>query len=293
MRKKRRHFIVWLLAMMLCLATVQAVYGSNDIEIEASDGKRVFDMAGLLDQEYVQEARKLIKEYQETYHLDIVVVTSEDAEGKTATNYADDFYEVGGFGQGNQKSGILFLIDMDNRELVFSTSGAAIRIFTDQRIEDMLDGVYEGAARGDYRASVESFLKDVEQYCKAGIPGNQYNYDTETGRVSVHRSIRWYEALLAAAVSGFVAGGACLTVKREYGMEKDETQVHNLNMAYRAEARFVYDHESDKLTNKFVTSRVIHRGTGNYGHGGHSSAGRSSTHSSSSGQSHGGGARKF
>jgi len=294
MKMRRRNIIVWLLTAVWCLAMVQAAYGDSGIEIEASDGKRIFDMAGLLDNSYVQEARNLIKEYQDTYHLDIVVVTTGDAGGKTARDYADDFYEEGGFGQGSGKSGILFLIDMDNRELVFSTDGEAIRIFTDERIESMLDGVYEGASQSDYRASVESFLGDVERYCKAGIPGNQYNYDTETGKISVYRSIRWYEALLAAGVSAFVAGAACFTVKRQYGMEEDEKQIRNLNMAYRADARFVYGNESDRLVNKFVTSRIIPRNTGSGGTGGrHSSSGRSSTHTSSSGRSHGGGSRKF
>ncbi len=289
-----KGILVWILAVVWCLGLAGTVYGESDIAIEAFDGKRIFDMAGLLDKAYVQEAREVISQYQDTYHLDIVVVTTDDAEGKTATAYADDFYEEGGFGQGKGKNGILFLIDMDNRELVFSTDGAAIRIFTDQRIESMLDGVYEGASREDYRASVESFLRDVDQYCKAGIPGNQYNYNTETGEISVYRSIRWYEALLAIGVSAFVAGTACLTVKRQYDMEEDERQVQNLAMAYRGTARFVYDDESDRLVNKFVTSRVIPRNTGGGGgSGGHSSSGRSSTHTSSSGRSHGGGSRKF
>lgn len=277
-----------------CLAAAQIVWGSSDIETEASDGKRIYDMAGLLDNTYVQEARRRIKEYQETYHLDIVVVTAKDAQGKTATEYADDFYEEGGFGQGDDKSGILFLIDMDNRELAFSTAGKAIRIFTDQRIEDMLDGVYEGASQGDYRAGVDSFLGDVEQYCRAGIPAGQYNYDTETGKVSVYRSIRWYEALLAVCVSAFAAGTACVAVKRQYAMEEDEKQIRNLTMAYRADARFAYGDEKDTLVNKFVTSRVIPRNTGSVGRGGgYSSSGRSSTHMSSGGRSHGGGSRKF
>lgn len=293
MRMRKKRVVIWLLMAVWCLAMVQTVYADSDIAIEASDGKRIFDMAGLLDKTYVQEARERIQDYEDTYHLDIVVVTVDDAQGKTATAYADDFYEEGGFGQGSKKSGILFLIDMDNRELVFSTDGDGIRIFTDQRIEAMLDGVYEGASQEDYAASVESFLKDVEQYCEDGIPGDQYNYDAETGEIRVYRSIRWYEALLAIGVSAFVAGTACLTVRRQYAMEEDEKQVRNLTMAYRADARFVYGNERDQLVNQFVTSRAIPRDTGRTGGGGHSSSGRSTTHTSSSGRSHGGGSRKF
>lgn len=293
MNVKRIGIAVWFLAAVWCLFLAETAFGSG-IAAEASDGKRIYDMAGLLDGDYVREAREVIGDYQDTYRLDIVVVTADDARGKTAEAFADDFYEEGGFGRGSDKSGILFLIDMDNRELAFSTSGKAIRIFTDQRIESMLDGVYEGASQGDYRASVEMFLADVEKYCRAGIPGGQYNYDTETGKISVYRSIRWYEALLAVCVSAFAAAAACLTVKRQYGMEEDERRIRNLNMAYRAQTGFAYDSKNDRLIHKFVTSKVIPRDTGGAKRGGgFSSSGRSSTHTSSGGRSHGGGSRKF
>ena len=99
---------------------------------------------------------------------------------------------------------------------------------------------------------------------------------------------------MALGVSAFVAASACLSVKRRYAMEEDPRQTRNLNMAYRAEARFMYDDQTDRLVNKFVTTQVIPRSTSGGGHGGgHSSAGRSSTHTSSGGHTHGGGSRKF
>ena len=281
---------IWVFIILWCILTGTA-YGQE--ESETVSKKRIYDMANILDIAYTDQAEGVIADYQDQYHLDIVVVTTEDAQEKTATAYADDFYDTGSFGQGSDKDGILFLIDMDNRELVFSTGGRAIRIFTDQRIESMLDNVYEGASQGDYTASVKAFLTDVERYCKAGIPNGQYNYDTETGKISVHRSIEWSEAILAFGVAAFVAGFACITVKRQYRMEQDYEQIRNLNMAYRSEAKFVYHDQNDQLVDKFIRSAVIPRDTGSHTHGGHSSSGRSSTHTSSGGHTHGGGSRGF
>ncbi len=295
MKIKRKIWFAVAAALLWCfLASFGALAGGSDPS-ESPDQQRVFDMAGLFGASRTEEFEQTIKEYQTRYGLDIVVVTTETAMGKSAMDYADDFYDNNGFGQGSGKDGILFLIDMDNRELYVSTCGKAIRIFTDDRIETMLDHVYEGASQGGYEACVDSFLSDVKSYCRAGIPGNQYNYDTDTGKISRYRSIRWYEALMAFGISGFVAGSGCLTVKRRYSMEEDRNQVRNLNMAYRAEARFRYDGQEDRLVNQFVTSRVIPRSTGTSNHGGgsRSSSGRSSTHRSSSGRSHGGGGRKF
>lgn len=289
---------LWLLVTALSILLVGVVQAQEMMELDGNSSQRVYDMAELLDEEEEADFESVIAGQRKELGFDIVVVTIENAGGKGAQEFADYNYEVAGFGAGSSHDGILFLIDMDNRELVLSTEGKAIRIFTDQRIEEMLDNVYEGASDGDFAASVAAFLEDTAYYGRQGIQSNQYNYDTETGRISVHRSIRWYEALLALVVSAFAAGTVCLSIKRQYEMKETPGQARNLNMAYRADCRFAYQNESDTLINKFVTSQVIPRstngsGSSGEGFGGHSSAGRSSTHHSSSGRSHGGGSRKF
>lgn len=294
MRRKKSWWGICLFAVMWCLSAVGRVYGQTPAKPEASGGTRVYDMAGLLGEEERSELEAAIDGARKDWKLDLVIVTTEDAEGKTSTEYADDFYDAGGFGEGKDKDGILFLIDMDNRELTFSTSGIAIRIFTDARIEAMLDRVYEGASQGNYKSCADAFLSDVERYCQKGIAGGQYNYDTETGKISVYRSISGLEALLAVAVSSFVAWMACLGVKCQYAMAGDEREIASLNMAYRSTARFAYDNRIDNLVNQFVTTRTIASSTGSgSGSSGHSSSRRSSTHTSSSGRSHGGRSRRF
>ena len=289
---------MYLLAAVLTVCMSGAAFAGEMMELDGNSAQRVYDMAELLTDQEEEAFEAEIARQRKDLNFDIVVVTIEDAGGKGSQDYADYNYEVAGFGNGSGHDGILLLIDMENRELVLSTEGRAIRIFTDERIETMLDHIYEGASDGDFSSSVEAFLEDTEYYGEKGIPSGQYNYDTETHAVSVHKSIRWYEALLAAGVSAFVAATACLTVKHQYEMKEAPGQTRNLNMAYRADCRFAYDNESDVLINKFVTSQAIPRSTGgshNQGgsFGGGSSAGRSSTHHSASGRSHGGGSRKF
>lgn len=263
---------------------------------DVADEQRVYDMAGLLTEEEIAGFEQTIRQYRDRMKIDIVVVTTEDSQGKSAMEYADDFYDEGGYGYGRMKNGVLFLIDMDNRELYVSTGGDVIRLLTDSRIESILDDVYEGAGRSDFADSVNAFLTDIDHYYRKGIESGQYNYDTETGRISVHRSIRWYELLLALTVSGFAAGSVCMGVVNQYGMKKERKQAANYLMAYRADCKFEYRNQTDNLTNKFVTTAIIPRNqnhSGGSGSSGRSSSGRSSTHRSSSGRSHGGGGRRF
>lgn len=259
--------------------------------------QRVFDQAGLFAPEETARFEEQIDGLREKMKMDVVLVTTASADGKSAEEYADDFYDQGGFGTRKDYSGALFLIDMDNREIYISTSGTMTRFLTDSRVETMLDHAYDYASSGDYAGASRQFLDDVADYYQKGIPGGQYNYDTETGKISVYRSVRWYEALLSLLASAFCAGGACLNVKRNYAMKEERSRASNFNMAYRATSQFDFKDQNDALINSFVTQQLIQRaingGGRGMGGGGMGGAGRSSTHMSSGGRSHGGGGRKF
>lgn len=261
---------------------------------KADEGQRVFDDAGLFTDSQISSMETEIAELQKKMKMDVVVVTTRDSGGKSAVAYADDFYDYGGFGTGNDYNGLLFLIDMDNRELTISTSGIMRRYLTDKRVESMLDRIYEYASDADYKGCVDQFLKDTLKYYKKGIQAGQYIYDVETGRISFHRSIRWYEWLLALGVSLFTACSACLSVVRKYEMKSERKQAANFNLAYRADCCFSFRNQTDNLVNKFVTQAIIPRNTSSGGGSQRSGgSGRSSVHRSSSGRSHGGGSRKF
>ena len=207
--------------------------------------------------------------------MDVVLVTTDDTGGLSARDYANDFYDEGGFGTGKDASGVLYLLDMDNRELYLSTSGVMIRFLTDDRIESMLDHAIDKMASGAYAAAAEQLLEDTESWYRKGIPGGQYNYDVKTGAVC--------------------AGGVCLNVKREYAMKQEHRQASNYALAYRANAHFALQDPQDVMVHSFVTQKIIPKATVRVSPGGgfSGSSGRSSTHRSGSGRSHGGGGRRF
>lgn len=257
--------------------------------------QRVFDQTGLFDSEKTARLEARIRELREQMNMDVVLVTTDDTGGLSARDYANDFYDEGGFGTGKDASGVLYLLDMDNRELYLSTSGVMIRFLTDDRIESMLDHAIDKMASGAYAAAAEQLLEDTESWYRKGIPGGQYNYDVKTGAVSRYRSIRWYEALAALAAAAVCAGGVCLNVKREYAMKQEHRQASNYALAYRANAHFALQDPQDVMVHSFVTQKIIPKATVRVSPGGgfSGSSGRSSTHRSGSGRSHGGGGRRF
>jgi uncharacterized protein len=259
--------------------------------------QRVYDRAGLFSDTEEEELESELSAMWEETGMDVVLVTTEDAQGKTAEQYADDFFDENGFGADGDSGGILYLIDMDNRELYISTYLKAIRFLTDERIDRMLDRGISRLGAGDFVGCAKLLLEDTREYYEQGIGHNQYNQDRDTGEIDYYqekpkRSIRWYEALLALAVSAFCAGSVCRKVRRDYRMEKEQKLASGYYLSYRADAAFRFRDQRDELRDSHVTRQVIPRATSVRSAGGRSS-GRSTTHTSGSGRVHGGGGRKF
>ncbi|WP_313153810.1 TPM domain-containing protein [Lacrimispora sp.] len=287
-------FLPVVLLLLTFLSGGMKAYAESGSPEGVSGEKRVYDEARLFSREETEALESQIQALRKEMNMDVVITTTDRAGGKTAGEYAEDFYIRGAFGVGKDYSGALFLIDMDNREIYILPVGKMNRFLTDKRWNSILDAAYEEVSGQNYVACAGSFLDGVAKYYKAGIPGGQYNYDKETGKISVYRSIRWYEAALAALIGLIAAAAACGGVTSRYSMKKERGGARNSLMAYRANCQFRYSDQYDHLVNKTVTFMIIPRNQGNGGNGGggFSSGGRSTTHTSS-GHTMGGGGRKF
>ena len=93
------------------------------VTIVSADINFVVDDANLLSSEEEQQLREDLASFKEQYNMDAVIVTSNDLGGKSQMDYADDYFDYNGYGVGEDKSGLLLLIDMDDRKVWISTSG--------------------------------------------------------------------------------------------------------------------------------------------------------------------------
>lgn len=280
-------------AAALLLVCLLLFFSPTDVFAEASEEERVFDLVGLFTQEekkgLEQEIRGMIREMK----MDVSILTTDQAAGKTAKGVAEDFYIEKELGQGKDYSGVLFLIDMDNRELYIAPVGEMNRYLTDERQDRILDQAYEYITSQDYEGCSRSFLSGVKQYYTMGVPEGQYNYDEETGKVSIYkkRSLKWYEVLTALAVALGAAGFGCKAVAGQYSMKRQKKEADNSLMAYRAGCQFRYTAKTDRLLNTSVSHVIIPRNQGGGSSSG--SGGAKSTTHSNSGRTFGGSGRKF
>ena len=298
--KKIKGIMICLLICTFLVMGSMAVWADQTGAV--SGQPRVFDQAGLFSETEIIQLEEKIAQCRKSTKMDVVIVSAYADGERSAEEYADDYYDYGGFGAGKKASGVLLLYSMDGPgqpggESYISTAGTMINMLTDERIESILDDVYGDLGNRDFAGATEHFLEDVKAYVKEGVESGQYTYDRDTGEIVRYHSIRLYEVAIAMVIAGILAGSVCLDIKKRYAMKQSSREVSNSLQAYRADCAFHFSVAGDKMVNKYVRSVPIPRntssGSGGRGHSGSSSAGRSTIHTSSSGSSHGGGGRRF
>ncbi|MGI5977853.1 MAG: TPM domain-containing protein [Candidatus Limivicinus sp.] len=107
--------------------------GNTDAEQEPAAGAvsipdhrlklRLVDEAGLLDEKEEKKLLKKLDKLSEKYEADIVAVTVNSIGDSDAMEYAIKFYEENGYGFGENRDGIIYLISMENRDFGIAACG--------------------------------------------------------------------------------------------------------------------------------------------------------------------------
>jgi len=266
--------------LMMILIVILTLYPSTSY----TQINLVVDDAELFTENQIQELEVLVTKLSDDYNMDIVILTSFFADGKTATEYADDYFDYEGYGRGEDYSGILFLIDMDNREVVISTTGEGIRYLTDERIESIIDEVFDsGLSDGDYYSASLGFINSTSYYLSQGIPSDQHSVE---GEYNSPKKVSIVDVLIGLAGSLGLGGVFQGSVRSQYKFKNPGNP-----FSYKSNSIVNIANKDDRLIDSITTSRIIPRtpppGSGSSG------GGRSTTHRGSSGRMHGGGSRKF
>lgn len=260
--------------VILVLALLIPAGGAYAAQQAAGNAGGIFDGADLLTDSEEQALLQKLTKYSEKYRADIAIVTTSYAGGQTAQAYADAYAEkLGQSMTADDYPGILFLIDMDNREIYIATQGKAIGWYDEKRIDKILDNCYDHIIDGEYKATCDAFLKGVRDYM-----------GREAGR-SARMDI--FGVLIRLVIALAVGAAVTFAMVHKRGGRVTTSAATYFNAAQSS----LYGRE-DHFINRTVTRRHIPKPQNNGGgHGGGHSGGN--FHMSSGGGAHGGGGRKF
>lgn len=273
---------LWLLIFALLLLPVIALAD-----------EQVIDNANLFSAGDVQQMEAIIERIESDHQVDMVVLTTYDVPDDYSESmwrirdYADDFYDNGGYGMGSDFSGMLILLDMNNRAIWLSTGGVMIEYINDSREEDILDRAYDHLSYGGYARGVQAALERVAYFMDKGRAEGTFLYDEATGKrlSGMYNALTSGEIMLAGGLGAAAALVVFLCVSGSYNLS-GSTYTYDRH----ANASIRFTREDERFVRQFVTRRLRNTNTGSHGGG---RSGGSGVHRSSGGRSHGGGGRRF
>ena len=252
-----------------------------------NEEEKVYDFANLFSDSEEQNIYNEIMAYINLTKYDLAVVTINENNKEDEIEYADDFYDYNNFGFDESFSGLLYLIDMDNRVVYISTCGYGIKMYDDYRIDQIIDVGYDDLVDGAYGECILKMIKKTSEYYELGFPESNEHLVIDGIEVYYDEPKTLKDYLIPP-----ITFSSIITLITSIVMyNKTRLKIKSVNaVSYLTSERDL------KVNRQFIRSSVtrVPRNTGSSSSGGgRSSGGGSSFHSSSSGRSHGGGGRRF
>lgn len=240
------------------------------------------DDANLLSSD--EEASLLLKleEISSRQEMDVAVITVETLGSRNVETYTDDFYDYYGYGQGNGKDGVMFLISMGERQAHMTAVGKGIKTFTDAGRDFILDEyVMPQIKKGNYAQAFDDFATQCDEFITQAKTASPFDVgNMPKGKFKRPDDI-W---IVVAVVAGLIAAFA---VSSKLKKQMKTVEFKEAANEYSVPGSMVITGSFDR----FITSRTTQRLIQKESSGG--SGGGSTTHTSSSGTTHSGSSRGF
>lgn len=185
------------LALLFCFLPILSVSAEDD------HPARLIDGAGLLTEDEQLALSERLDTISIDLNFDVAIVTVPSLDGKTATEYADDFYDYNGYGMdGNDGILLLVCVGDEGRQYAYTTTGRGKWVFGD-RAMDALDDAFLPSLRAlDYNAAFWSFADTCNSIVYDVLYSEDGTYDpsdyTDGSTESFLPGLGW--ALLAVVI---------------------------------------------------------------------------------------------
>lgn len=248
------------------------------------------DDAGLLSDDEYDALLATLESVSAEYGCDVAVVTVDSLGGKSARDFADDYYDYNGYGSGDDRSGIMLVLSMGERDWYITTCGYGITAMTDYGRDVLSDDFVPYLSSGDYYEAFNIFAEGCGNYLRLAADGTPFDrrsdYDSDDYDYG-EGFPQWWEIktyLPAALIAGFVISlivVLCMRGKLKSVRAKQSAAGYIVdNSMVLTDCRDIFLYKNVSRTRRSNDDD-------------HSSGGGSSTHVSSSGTTHGGGGGKF
>ena len=267
----KRKIITIIVSMIFCMTLV--------LPAAAIDGEdqppRLVDEAELLIDDEESSLADKLDTVSDKWQCDVAIVTVDSLGNKTATEFADDYFDYNGYGYGDNNDGIMLVISMENRDWAITTHAFGIEAFTDAGQEFIMNKVTPPLGNENYSEAFGIFADQCDDFLEKARSGEPYDSHNLPKESHIKLYILWIiPCLIAGAILAFL-----VTMKEKKSLK---------SVMKKAGAReYIGKVELNEKHDRFLyrnLEKVLIRDDDDSG---------SSTHVSSSGEIHGGSSGKF
>ena len=273
--KKRISGIVIVILIAASLSMFFGTWMSTHVYAD-EEASRFCDYADLLNTDEGIKIADLLNKISNEKDFDIVIVTTyglyaddemmefreQSYNYSSEMEFADDFYDYNNYGFGEDRDGVLLLVNMENNKFWISTTGYGIKAINDETREEIQKKFTPYLKNGDYYKAFEKFAEE----CGSAVSHARFK------NLLIHIGATLFIAIVVASI-------VCGSMKAKLKSVRSQAAAGNYVVT-----------DSMHLTNQsemFLYS-IVNRVAKPKDNGG-----GSSTHTSSSGTSHGGGGGSF
>lgn len=183
----------------------------------ASADQKIYDDANLFSNKEEKLLEQAYATSSQNAGIDIILITSDDTKGKSSKVFLEDFFDEAYAANAIKKDTVLFLINMEARNLTIQGYGSCEVSISDDRIEYILDDITPMMSDGNYVETASLFAKEAEYY--AGETNKRSYYG---GKQPFYLK-PWFLAIVAVVIGGITicimtvnAGGKVTTTSNTY-----------------------------------------------------------------------------
>ena len=263
----KKRILSCIFVFVLCVCFVMPVFAAKAMDY-------VVDKGNLLTDSEESDLALKLEEISRRQKLDVVVVTTDGLDGKSAEEYANDYFDDNGYGYGENRDGILLLVSIADRDWWLSTNGYGNTAFTEEGIDYLAEQFKPDLSDGNYARAFDIYADWCDNFINQARKDKPYD---SSNLPHEPLSFIWIPisigvGLVIALISVGIMKGKLKTVHRQ-----------------AAAGSYVRDGSMNITESRdlFLYSKVNRTARPKDNNSG------SSTHTSSSGSTHGGGGGKF
>ncbi|NLJ40608.1 MAG: hypothetical protein GX352_03210 [Clostridiales bacterium] len=225
------------------------------IPIKAADLDLVYDDIGLLTGDERSNLNELAQSIADRHQFEVSIVILNDVDGNDPYEYAKLIYEEYNYGYGDNKSGLMLLLGMEDRDFALIAHGFGNTAFTDHGKDVLLDRhVLPLLKKDKYYEAFNAYLNESDEYLRMAKEGKPFDIDTDKGYTDEEAKKQlWTKLGITFLVPLIIAGLITFAFYKQMKTAVPQRAADS----YIPQGGFTLIRKSDTFLFRNVTRRVI------------------------------------